>query len=86
MPSFSQGVKDLLNMDVDVAVINGKDYKKYINDILELSEKCLVVLDLPSHNIKDAINDFISFIPAEEKQEPDLSSGEVYCGGVRDVL
>lgn len=69
MPSFSQGVKDLLNMDVDVAVINGKDYSKYINDILELSEKCLVVLDLPSHNIKDAINDFISFIPAEEKQE-----------------
>ncbi|MFH1610958.1 MAG: ATPase, T2SS/T4P/T4SS family [Patescibacteria group bacterium] len=68
-PSFAQGVKDLLNIDVGVAVVDGKDYAKYINEILELSEKCLVILDLSSHNIKDAINDFISFIPAEEKQE-----------------
>ncbi len=68
-PDFVQGTKDLLNIDADVAVINGKDYSKYINEILELSEKCLVILELPSHNIKDAINDFISFLPTDLKEE-----------------
>jgi twitching motility protein PilT len=68
-PSFSQGTEDLLNADVDVAIIDSVFDKYTASNILELAEKAVVILEMSSQDILDTIADFLSNFDLANKQE-----------------
>ena len=68
-PSFSQGIIDLLHADMGVVLIGDLDENEVLSNILELSEKSLVILEIPSQSIKDSLFDFMAGFSNEQKQE-----------------
>jgi twitching motility protein PilT len=68
-PTFAQGTEDLLEADVDVAVIDAVPDKFTASNILELSQKCLVFLEISSQDILDTIADFLSRFEIANKPE-----------------
>ena len=68
-PSFSQGIIDLLHAEMGVVSIGDLDENQVLSNILELSEKSLVILEIPSQSIKDSLFDFMAGFSNEQKQE-----------------
>jgi len=68
-PSWAQATADLLNTDAEVVVIDQLTDAATASNVLELAEKCLVVLEMGSQDVLDTINDFLARFDLNNKQE-----------------
>ncbi|MFH1456841.1 MAG: ATPase, T2SS/T4P/T4SS family [Patescibacteria group bacterium] len=70
-PTFLQGIMDLAHTDTGIVSIGDLDLceSKVLSNVLELSERALVILEMPSNSIKDSLFDFIACFKSDEKQE-----------------
>lgn len=68
-PTFAQSSEDLLDRDVNLVVVDQVPDKYTASNVLELAEKCLVVLEMSSQDVLDTIADFLSKFELTNKQE-----------------
>ena len=85
-PTFAQGTEDLLNSDVDVAIIDAVPDKFTAGNVLELAEKCLVILEMSSQDVLDTIADFLSHFELANKQEKRQILSRNLIGIINQIL
>jgi twitching motility protein PilT len=68
-PTFAQATEDLLNADIDLVAVNRAPDKYTASNVLELAEKCLVILEMSSQDVLDTMADFLANFELTNKQE-----------------